>query len=50
MIVKPLGPNYALLLGKFVLYGNNLKEVSGRYSVVFIRTATGWKMLHDHSG
>jgi ketosteroid isomerase-like protein len=50
MTVKPLGANYALLLGKFVLYGNNLKDVSGRYSVVFIRTATGWKMFHDHSG
>lgn len=50
MIVKPLGANYALLLGKFVLYGNNLKDVSGRYSVVFIRTSTGWKMFHDHSG
>ncbi len=50
MIVKPLGANYALLLGKFVLYGNNLKEISGRYSVVFIRTSTGWKMFHDHSG
>ena len=50
MMVKPLGANYALLLGKFVLYGNDLKEVSGRYSVVFIRTATGWKMFHDHSG
>lgn len=50
MIVKPLGVNYALLLGKFVLHGNNLKEITGRYSVVFIRTAAGWKMLHDHSG
>ena len=35
MIVKPLGSKYALLLGKFILSGNNLKELSGRYSVVF---------------
>ena len=45
-----LGENYALLTGKFILYGNNLPERSGRYSLVMIYTKDGWKILHDHSG
>jgi len=49
MVVRSLGKDYALLTGKFVLYGNNLKERSGRYSLVFIHRKQGWKILHDHS-
>jgi ketosteroid isomerase-like protein len=49
MVVRPLGRQYALLTGKFVLYGNNLKERSGRYSLVFIQRKNGWRILHDHS-
>ena len=50
MVVRPLGKHYALLTGKFVLYGNNLKERNGRYSLVFVQRKNGWKILHDHSG
>jgi uncharacterized protein (TIGR02246 family) len=50
MKVRLLGNNYALLTGAFTLYGNNLPERSGRYSLVFIRTKNGWRILHDHSG
>jgi ketosteroid isomerase-like protein len=49
MVVRPLGKDYALLTGKFVLYGNNLKERSGRYSLVFVKRKSGWRILHDHS-
>lgn len=49
MVVRPLGKNYALLTGKFVLFGNDLKERSGRYSLVFVQRKEGWKILHDHS-
>ena len=49
MVVRPLGENYALLTGKFVLFGNNIKERSGRYSLVFVHRKSGWKILHDHS-
>jgi ketosteroid isomerase-like protein len=49
MVVRSLGKDYALLTGKFTLYGNGLKERSGRYSLVFIHTKAGWKILHDHS-
>ncbi len=49
MVVRMLGENYALLTGAFTLYGNNLPERSGRYSLVMVHTAGGWKILHDHS-
>ena len=50
MVVRLLGKNYALLTGSFTLYGNNLPERSGRYSLVLMHTDNGWKILHDHSG
>jgi ketosteroid isomerase-like protein len=50
MKVRLLGKNYALLTGAFILYGNGLPERSGRYSLIMVRTKTGWKILHDHSG
>jgi len=49
MKVRMLGNDYALLTGGFTLYGNNIAERSGRYSLVFQHTAKGWKILHDHS-
>jgi ketosteroid isomerase-like protein len=48
--VTLLGPNYALLTGRFTLSGNNLPERSGRYSLTMVYTKDGWKILHDHSG
>jgi hypothetical protein len=50
MEVRLLGNDYALLTGKFTLYGNGLPERSGIYSLVLIHTKNGWKILHDHSG
>lgn len=50
MKVRLLGSDYALLTGAFTLYGNNLPERSGRYSLVMIHVKNGWKILHDHSG
>jgi ketosteroid isomerase-like protein len=49
MKVRFLGSDYALLTGAFTLYGNNLPERSGRYSLVMVHTVYGWKILHDHS-
>jgi ketosteroid isomerase-like protein len=47
--VRPLGLNDALLTGKFDLVGGQEAPKSGRFSLVFHRTAKGWKILHDHS-
>ncbi|HZH94386.1 MAG TPA: nuclear transport factor 2 family protein [Flavisolibacter sp.] len=49
MIIRPLGKDHALLTGKFILSGNNLKQLAGRYSVLFVRRPQGWRILHDHS-
>ena len=49
MVVRPLGNDHALLTGKFVLYGNGMADRSGRYTLIFVKRADGWKMLHDHS-
>lgn len=49
MVVRPLGKDYALLTGKFVLYGNDLKDRTGRYTLVFVHRNEGWRILHDHS-
>jgi len=49
MKVRFLGKDYALLTGGFTLYGNNLPEHSGRYSLVMVRKEKTWKILHDHS-
>lgn len=49
LVIRPLGKDYALLTGKFVLSGNGLKERRGIYTLVFVRRANGWKVLHDHS-
>lgn len=47
--VRMLGSDYALVTGGFTLYGNDLPERSGRYSLVMQHTAKGWLILHDHS-
>jgi uncharacterized protein (TIGR02246 family) len=49
IVIRPLGKDHALLTGKFVLSGGGLKDRSGIYTLVFVRRATGWKVLHDHS-
>jgi ketosteroid isomerase-like protein len=49
MKVRFLGNDYVLLTGAFTLYGNNLPERSGRYSLLMVHTGNGWKILHDHS-
>jgi ketosteroid isomerase-like protein len=47
----PLGKEYALLTGRFILKANEkMKERTGTFSLVFVHTANGWKILHDHSG
>jgi ketosteroid isomerase-like protein len=35
--------------GHFVLGGGGAAR-SGWFTLVWVRTATGWRILHDHSG
>jgi len=49
--VRPLGADYALALGRFALKRTEAGggDASGRFTLVWRRTAKGWKIIHDHS-
>lgn len=47
--VRPLASDAALMTGRFVLYGGELPEASGWFTLVWVRTAAGWKVVHDHT-
>jgi uncharacterized protein (TIGR02246 family) len=47
--VRPLGPDHALLTGRFTLTGGGEADKSGWFSVTWANTAAGWRILHDHS-
>jgi uncharacterized protein (TIGR02246 family) len=47
--VRPLGPGHALMNGRFVLSGGGRPEHSGWFTLVWARTAEGWRIVHDHS-
>ena len=47
--VTPLGAGHALMTGRFVLSGGGKPEQSGRFTLVWARTANGWRIVHDHS-
>ncbi|MET0397521.1 MAG: nuclear transport factor 2 family protein [Longimicrobiaceae bacterium] len=49
LTVRPMGPGHALVTGKFTLYGGGRDDRSGWFSLLYARTAEGWKILHDHS-
>jgi uncharacterized protein (TIGR02246 family) len=48
-VVRPLAPGAALQTGRFVLSGGGEEEQSGWFSLVWVRTAEGWRVVHDHS-
>jgi ketosteroid isomerase-like protein len=47
--VRGLGPDHALMTGRFWLSGGGKAEQTGRFTLVWMRTPTGWRILHDHS-
>ncbi len=47
---RGLGTDHALMTGRFVLTGGGLAEQSGRFTLVWVRSREGWRILHDHSG
>src|SRR4051812_40501140 len=51
MEVRPLGADYALMTGKFELKRTAAGggDASGRYTLVWKKTAKGWKIIHDHT-
>ena len=48
-VIRKLGPDAALETGRYVLSGGGEPEQSGWFTLVWVRTAQGWRILHDHS-
>jgi uncharacterized protein (TIGR02246 family) len=51
MDVRPLADGVALMTGRFALKRTAAGggDTSGRFTLVWKRTAAGWKIVHDHT-
>jgi ketosteroid isomerase-like protein len=47
--VRPLSEQSAPVTGRFVLSGGAEPEQSGWFTLVWVRTAAGWRAVHDHT-
>jgi ketosteroid isomerase-like protein len=47
--IRSLSSDSALMTGRFVLSGGTEVEQSGWFSLIWLRTPTGWKVVHDHT-
>jgi uncharacterized protein (TIGR02246 family) len=47
--VRPLGPDHALVIGRFILHGGGMDESSGWFSTIWAWTGARWETIHDHS-
>jgi len=47
--IRPLGPNHALATGQYILTAMGRPDRTGWFSTIWVRTAQGWRMMHDHS-
>ena len=45
----PLGADYAAVIGRFNLAMPNGEKATGLFSLVFHKTAQGWRIVSDHS-
>ena len=46
---RPLGPDHALVTGKYLLSGGGEPDQSGWFTLIWTRTPKGWRAIHDHS-
>ena len=49
LAVRPLGTDAALATARWVLSGGGQPEQSGWFTLAWIRTPAGWRVVHDHS-
>lgn len=47
--LRRLGPDAVLETGRFTLTGGGEPEQSGWFTLIWVRTPQGWRVLHDHS-
>jgi ketosteroid isomerase-like protein len=46
--IKPLGPYYIMATGRWQL-ARESDTPRGRFTLIFRRTAAGWRIVHDHT-
>ncbi len=49
LAVRPLAPDTALATARFVLSGGGKPDQAGWFTLVWLRTPVGWRVVHDHS-
>ncbi|MFL5509690.1 MAG: YybH family protein, partial [Gemmatimonadaceae bacterium] len=47
--IRPIGPDQTIATGQYILTGGGLRDRTGWFSTIWVRTAAGWRMVHDHS-
>jgi uncharacterized protein (TIGR02246 family) len=47
--LKPLSPFYTLASGRWQLTAEGGQTPRGRFTLIFRRTAAGWRITHDHT-
>ncbi len=48
-VLRRLGPDAFLETGSWRLTGGGEPDQSGWFTLIWVRTAEGWRVLHDHS-
>lgn len=46
---RPLGADHVLMTGRWYLTDPEGQRQEGYYTLIWAKTAAGWKMIHDHS-
>jgi hypothetical protein len=49
MQVRPIGPEHALMTGRFILSGAGQPDRSGWFTLVWEWQNGRWRIIHDHS-
>jgi ketosteroid isomerase-like protein len=49
VVIRSLSGQSALMTGRFILSGGTEAEQSGWFTLVWVRTAEGWRAIHDHT-
>jgi len=47
--IRPIGPDQAIVTGQYILTGGGRPDRTGWFTTIWVRTARGWRMVHDHS-
>jgi ketosteroid isomerase-like protein len=47
--IRGLSERSAIMTGKFILSGGTEAEQSGWFTLIWVRTAIGWRVVHDHT-